>query len=124
MTAIFRAAGIFIGSWLIAQIVEALLRSGPGSALARQLGHPELGQPAGATMVASYVRGASGMLLAALFALRSREEEEHVPAAEQTLADRLYWLGDALVAVSSVARVAADFLQERRQIEEIHEASA
>lgn len=124
MTALLRAAGIFIGSWLIAQIVEALLRSSPGSAFVRQLGHPEFGQQAGAAMVSSYVRGASGMLLAALFAMRAREEEEHAPPGEQTLADRLYWLGDALVAVSSVARVAADFLRERQQIEEIHEAAA
>ena len=121
MIGIMRAAAIFIGSWLVAQVVDAALRSAPGNALARRLGHPELGQPAGASLVANYARGVTGVLISALFAMQARpREEEQQPAQELTLADRLTWLSDALIAASSVARVAADVLHERREVEELH----
>jgi len=123
MLSLIRAISMFVGSWVAAQAVEAMLLSKPGAAVAQRLGFPEFGQPAGASRAASYVRGGVGLLLGALFAYQTREEVRPHPERPETMADRLGWVADVLIAASSLVRVGADLLREREQYGELHEAT-
>ncbi len=115
MKGFLRAAGFFVASLIVGELIRRLLTSRVGESLAGKLGHPELATHEGAGTASKKVKRAIGFV-------RSLVDNKERPIEVPELGPPPGWVGIArdaselLLATGAVLKTAADFANEDERL--------
>lgn|GEM_PF-6395020 len=119
MKNILRSVGFLIAGFLIGEVVQRLLRSGPGKSITGSLGHPELSTCDGAEVAKKDARRAVGVVkgiveqaTAGPVVQPPRPRAPAVPGWVLLARDA----AEMLLAAGGVLKTAADFVQSDEQL--------
>jgi hypothetical protein len=113
---LLRSLLLLFGGFVAAQIVELALTSSKGQQLARQAGVGELTTYRGVELAQKYARAIVNVLVGAGIAVTEYLDSRSPEHRSLGWPERIQVSAQVLLAVSSIAKTASEFIEERRRL--------